>query len=415
MKSKIITWFKGILKKSEKYTETDMTYAVKGSFWIILANLGIFAVSFAKMIAFGRYASPEVYGTYNFIISMAGILSIFALSGISTSLVKAIAQNKDGTLLLAVKEKIKFGLIGSLFSFGASCWYLYNNNTTLWLGFLAVAIVLPFYNAFALYSSFWFGKKNFEKKGKYEFASAAITAVLVIATIMVTQNPAYMIIVLFGSNTILHGFFLLRTLKQKENNDVFLGAIGFGKHLTVMSAIGTVVDHIDKIILWKLFGPVQLATYAFAQIPVQYIQGIIPIGALALPKMGEKSVGSIKLGIIKKFKKLFLITIPATIVVILLAPYLYTLFIPQYMDSVPYFQLFALLILLSPFGLISTAITAEMRSRDLYIINTATPVLKIGLFLVLIPLFGVWGLVWAIVLTTVFSGLLSLFFFNKIV
>ncbi len=409
------SWIVDLLRKTEKYTETDMTYAVKGSFWIILANLGIFAISFAKMIAFGRYASPDVYGTYNFIISMAGILSIFALSGMSTSLVKAIAQNKDGTLALAVKEKIKFGLIGSLFSFGASCWYLYNGNTTLWLGFLAVAIFLPFYNAFALYSSFWFGKKNFEKKGKYEFAVVAITAVLVITTIILTQNPAYMIVVLFGSSTILYGFFFLRTLRQKSNDDVLPEAIGFGKHLTVMSAIGTVVAHIDKIILWKLFGPVQLATYAFAQMPVQYIQGIIPIGSLALPKMGEKSVGSMKVGIMKKFKKLFIITIPVTIVVILLAPYLYSLFIPQYMDSVPYFQLFALLILLSPFTLIGTAITAEMRSRDLYIINTATPVLKIVLFLVLIPLFGVWGLVWAVVLTELFSGFLSLYFFNKIV
>ncbi|MDD4062420.1 MAG: oligosaccharide flippase family protein [Candidatus Pacebacteria bacterium] len=409
------SWIVHLLRKTEKYTETDMVYAVKGSFWIILANLGIFAISFAKMIAFGRYASPDVYGTYNFIISMAGILSIFALSGMSTSLVKAIAQNKDGTLALAVKEKVKFGLIGSLLSFGASCWYLYNGNTTLWLGFLAVAIFLPFYNAFGLYSSFWFGKKNFEKKGKYEFTVAAITAVLVITTIILTQNPAYMIVVLFGSSTILYGFFFLRTLRQKSNDDVLPEAIGFGKHLTVMSAIGTVVAHIDKIILWKLFGPVQLATYAFAQMPVQYIQGIIPIGSLALPKMGEKSVGSMKVGITKKFKKLFIITIPVTIAVILLAPYLYSWFIPQYMDSVPYFQLFALLILLSPFGLLSTAITAEMRSRDLYIINTATPVLKIGLFLVLIPLFGVWGLVWAVVLTELFSGFLSLYFFNKIV
>lgn len=408
-------WIKDLLKKSEKYTETDMTYAVKGSFWIILANLGIFAISFAKMIAFGRYASPDVYGTYNFIISMAGILSIFTLSGMSTSLVKAIAQNKDGTLALAVKEKIKFGLIGSLLSFGASCWYLYNGNTTLWLGFLAVAIFLPFSNAFALYASFWFGKKNFEKKGKYEFTAAAITAVLVIATVMFTQNPAYMIIALFGSNACLYYFFFLRTLKQKSNDDVFPGAIGFGKHLTVMSAIGTVVAHIDKIILWKLFGPVQLATYAFAQMPVQYIQSIIPIGPLALPKMGEKSVASMKVGIMKKFKMLFLITIPVTIAVILVAPYLYSLFIPQYMDSVPYFQLFALLILLSPFALIGTAITAEMRSHDLYIINTATPVLKIGLFLALIPPFGVWGLVWAVVLAQIFNGFLSLYFFNKIV
>ena len=36
-----------------------------------------------------------------------------------------------------------------------------------------------------------------------------------------------------------------------------------------------------------------------------------------------------------------------------------------------------------------------MRTRELYIINTVNPIVKIALYVTLIPLYGIWGLVFA--------------------
>src|SRR3989338_3126996 len=102
------------LKWSERYTKTDMRYASMGMFWILLGKAGLSLISLATMTAFAHWLPKETYGTYQFIISLFGIAGIFTLSGISTALVGSIAQKKEGTLLAAVKEKIKWGSLGSL-------------------------------------------------------------------------------------------------------------------------------------------------------------------------------------------------------------------------------------------------------------------------------------------------------------
>ncbi len=413
-KMKIKNKFIKFLRWSEKYLETDMVYAVKGSFWIIFGKIGIFIISFIKMIAFGRYATPEVYGTYAFIISMAGILSIFSLPGIDTALVRAISLRKDGTLKLAVNERLKFSLLGSLASLIVAGWYFYNQNYLLGPAFLVVGLLLPAQNVFSIFINFWMGRKDFEKSSKYELLSAFLVALVVLPVIILTNSPIIIIVALFGSQAIFNYLLLLNTLKKKENEDVDKEAITFGKNLTVMGAIAMIAGQIDKVILWKFFGPVSLAMYSFAQMPIEKIQGAIPIASLALPKMGEKSIKEMKGGVMKKFKKLFFIFVPLTIAVILIAPIFYKIVLPQYIESIPYFQGFALLLLLSPFALLSTSFLSEMKKKELYIIQTISPLTKILLFLILIPFFGIWGVVTAILLSSFLGSMLSFYFFRKL-
>lgn len=403
------------LRWTEKFTETDMIYATKGSFWIIFGRVGLFLIAFLKMLVFGHWLDQGTYGIYSFIISMAGILAIFTLPGLGTSLIKAIAKKKDGTFPLAVKESIKYSLLGSLASLVAASWYLYNQNIELATAFLIIAIFLPFQGSFGLFATFWIARKDFERQNKYSLIIAIFSALATIPVIILTNNPVWIVLALFIFNSIFNGIFFFKTLKKKENNDIMPEAISFGKNLTIMGAIGHFAAHLDKIILWKFFGPVQLAIYSFALIPIQQIQGIIPISLLALPKIGEKGITTkMKKGLMKKFKKLFLISIPMAVVTFLAAPYFYKIILPQYIESIPYFQAFSFLIILSPFALLGSALIAEMKKREIYIIQITIPVLKILLFLVLIPFWGIWGVIAAIIIAQTIEGFFSLYFFLKI-
>ncbi len=402
------------LRWSEKYTETDMLYAVKGSFWIMFGKIGIFLIAFIKMLAFGRWLDQDAYGTYSFILSMISILAIFSLSGIETSLVKAIAKGKEGTFDLAVKERIKYSLFGSFASLVVASWYLYNQNIALASAFVAVALFLPFQSSFKTFSSFWIGKKDFERQGKYSLASGALVASVMIPVIIFSDNPVIIILAFLISHSVFEGIFYLKTSKQKVNNEVFKEAISFGKSLTVMGAINKFAQHVDKIILWKFFGPIQLAIYSFAQVPIQQVLGVIPITHLALPKIGERSAGDMKESIMNKFKKLFFLSVPLAVIGAVISPYFYKILLPQYIDSIPYFQAFCFLVALSPFALLGVTLVAEMKKREIYIIQISVPILKMLLFLSLIPFWGIWGVVIAILVAETFSGLLSLYFFLKL-
>ena len=403
-----------LLRSSEKYTETDMVYATKGSFWILAGRAAVFAIAFIKIIVLGRFLPQEEYGIYTFILSMVGILAIFSLPGINASLIRAIARKKEGTLKASAKERLKFSLIGSFASLSAAAWYFYNQNFLLATAFLVVALLLPFSHAFSIFPSFWRGRKDFRKSSGYEVFAALLVALVTIPTIILTDNPVLIIAALFGSQSLFYGIFLFKTYRQRRNDEILPQSINFGKSLSVMQAATLFVDNLDKIIIWKLFGPAFLAIYAFAQLPIEKIKAAIPIIPLALPKMGEKDIGEMKEGILKKFQKLFFISVPLTLFAILLAPLFYRIILPQYVDSVPYFQAFSLLLLFSPFLLLDAALVSEMRKKELYVVKIGAPLFRILLFLVLIPLFQIWGVIAAIIVSRLAEGIATFYFFRRL-
>ena len=79
LKRKIVDF----LKWTEKYTRTDMVYAVGVGFWWITGRIFSFLASFLILFFFARFAPKEVYGAYTYILSMAAIFGLFALVFIS--------------------------------------------------------------------------------------------------------------------------------------------------------------------------------------------------------------------------------------------------------------------------------------------------------------------------------------------
>jgi len=261
---------------------------------------------------------------------------------------------------------------------------------------------------------FWQGKKNFDIRAKSLMVINTLEAATFIPVLFFTNNIIIIFIAYFISRAIFRSLFFRFTLNKIKNQEIDKETLPFGKHLTLMQAIGLFAQQIDKIIIWQFLGPIPVAIYSFAQVPLQKIQGLIPISPLALPKLSEKSIKEIKKGIFKKFLKLFLVSIPLTAFLILIAPLIYKILFPQYIESIPYFQVLALTLVFLPFSLLSTSFVAEMRKKELYITSVISPILKIILFLILIPFYGIWGIIFAILITQVCSSALTLYFFKKI-
>jgi hypothetical protein len=97
------------LRWLQNYTKTDMVYVAQGSFWWILGRVFSFLASFLILMAFARFATKEVYGAYQYIISMSAIIGLILLPGLDTALIRSIAQKKEKTFFLCEKEKLKFG------------------------------------------------------------------------------------------------------------------------------------------------------------------------------------------------------------------------------------------------------------------------------------------------------------------
>jgi len=412
MKERIIKF----LKWSEKYTKTDMTYVAKGGFWLSFNKLGLLLASFITMVAFGNLLPAETYGVYQYIISAGVIAGVFSLLGISTAVIKSIARGKEGTFWAAAKTRLQWSLIGSFGLLVGAGWYFFAGNLVLAGGFMIAGLLMPGEKIFQMFSDFWNGRKNFKKRTQYTLAAVFLSLLVLVPVIYFTNNVLLILLAYFGSHVLFEGFFFFRTVQQAKNEEVDKDAIPFGKTLSLISAISTISGHIDKLIVWQFLGPVQVAVYSFAVLPINKVKGLVPVADLALPKLGESKIeGERKRGVMKKFLKLFLIFIPVAAVLALIAPYVYEVFFPQYLESIPYFQaLTALVAVGGPFSLLGAALVSEIKTKSLYIINIIYPVLKIILFVALIPFYGIWGMVWAMLLSEVVRDVSVIYFFKRI-
>lgn len=406
----------GFLRWSQKYTQTDMVYLTKNGLWWVFGKTFVFLITVAIMTAFAHWLPQKIYGNYQYILSIVAILSIFSLPGMNAALIRIVARGFDRMLYVIFKEKLRWGLMGSVICLIISGWYLFHQNFSLGISFLIAAFFLPFFNAFYLSFFFWQGKKRFDIFGKHLFFLNFLAALVLIPVIFITNNLVIIILAYFGSRSALRGIFFVFALKKAENQNETetKEVLSFGKHFTLSQSAEIFGKEIDKIIIWQIMGPIPMAIYAFAQLPISRIQQIIPVYSLALPKLSQKNIKEIKNKIFEKFIKLFFVFIPFAISFILIAPYIYKILFPAYLESIPYFQALALVLVLTPTHLLLASLIAEMKKKELSIIMWGTPLLKIVLFLILGPLYGIWGIILAILISQTFNSGLTLYFFRKI-
>lgn len=400
-----------LLRWSEKYTKTDMVYLAKGGFWQTFNRGMTFLIGFATMSVLSRGLIKETYGAYQYVLSIMGILGLTTLPAMGNALIRAVSKKREGMLAKATKKRFKWSVLGIIGSLLVAGWYLWQGNTVLGYSFLMTSFLFPLPRIFNNYSPFWMGRKRFDVNARHTVLINLMEALLFLPVIYFTDKLLLILGAYLVSRSIFRGIALKYALSKTENNKQDEETISYGKHLTAIQIINTIGGKIDKIFIWQLLGPAQVAIYSFAQLPVTKLKGIIPISALSLPKLSEKE--EIVTGnLLKKFFKMFLLTIPLALIAFFVMPYFYQIAFPDYSESIAYARALTFIIALAPFAFLQTTLLAEMKKRELYIIRIATPLLKIALFIILIPLYQVWGVIIATIASQLINGGLVFYFFK---
>ena len=406
-----------LLRKSEKYTKTDMVYLAKGGFWLTLGQIISSASAFLLAIAFANLLPKETYGEYKYILSILGILSIPTLSGMGTAVVQAVARGYEGSLSSALKIKIRWGLLSSLASLSLAGYYYFNGNTTLTFSFLIASIFLPFFDTLSVYTALLQGKKLFKISSRFRIISKAITTITIILAIFFSKNIIIILTTYLASYTILRLIFLNITFKKHvDNKNEDSSTISYGKHLSLMNVIGTVATQIDKVLVFHYLGATQLAIYAIAIAVPEQIKGILKnVSSLALPKFAEKKPEEITKTLYKKMLQMFVLLLLIVISYWFLAPFIFNLFFPKYLNSVFYSRIFSISLLLIAFiNLPNTYLRSQSKIKVLYKLNFLSSLLQILLLFIFIYLFGLWGVIFARISFRILLAILNLFFSYKI-
>jgi len=281
---------------------------------------------------------------------------------------------------------------------------------------LIAAIFSPFMDSFTLYGALLGGKKLFDISTKYRVITQIISVSILIATLFLTKNVFLILFAYFISYTSLRFIFLKITLKkislnQKEDPKT----LPYGKYLSLLDVIGTISNYLDRVLVFHYLGAIELAIYSFAIIPSEQIKGFLKVvHSLALPKFAQREKEEIKKTVFKKMVKFSFFIAIIVILYIILAPFLYKIIFPQYMDSVFCSQIFSISLITAIAILPTAALQAKMAKKQLYQLNIYSSLIQIAMLFLFIHFYGLLGVILARIIYRFINAVLLCFLIKKI-
>ena len=416
MLAKIKTKGYSLLHWSEKYLKTDMVYLVQGGFWLVFGQVISSLSVFLLAIAFANILPKEIYGIYKYILSMAAILGIFSLTGMNTAVSQAVSRGLEGVFKKSFWVQMKWALIMFFVSLAFGIYYFIQGNQTLAISFLIIGSFSPLLNSANTYAAFLNGKKDFKKITQYNVLSVTFSSLILLFTVLITEKPVLLILAYFISNTIANVFFYIKTLHVfKPNEKQSEETISYGKHLSLMNIISIIANYLDSVLIFHFLGAANLAIYSFAIAPPEQIKGLFKnISSLALPKFSENTKEEIKKTIFRKVIVLGLVITTVVLLYIMFAPLVYKIFFPKYLESIFYSQIYAISLIAIAVYLPSSALQAQMATKELYFFNFWTSLIQIILLIIFIYFWGILGAVISRILGRFINLIFSLILLKRI-
>ena len=408
MKNRLIA----LLRWSEKYTKTDMVYLAESGFWLQASSVFISLSSFLLYVVFGHVLSKEVYGTYQYLLSLGAIVGAFTMTGMSAAVVRAVARGFDGTFVTSIRTQLIWGIMPALGSWILGAYYLTHHNQTLGIGLLLIGVFVPISTTFNTFSAYLVAKKDFKSNFFYGLI-INLPYYLSVALVAISLKSA---LALLAANLISQaiGYYIAyrRTLRtHPPNKKVDASAARYGTHLSGVGILTTIMTQIDNVLVYHLLGAAPLALYSFATAVPDRLSIFKNIAMAAFPKYAIKTHHEMLTSMGRKIGMGIGVTAIIAVSYIMLAHLFFGIFFPRYLEVVPYSQIYVLIIIFSFSHLFTTALTAHGHTRELYLFNTIAPILTFASITTGILWWGLWGLIVGRIVGAAFCSFLALAFF----
>lgn len=386
-----------ILLWSQKYTKTDMHYVAGGSFWLSVNQTVNAILTLALIIGFANLLPKETYGTYRYILSLAGILNIFTLTGMNSAVMRGVAAGNNGVFIKSVKYQLRWNIFLFATFITLSSYYFFKENSVLAVSFLILGVFTPLTSAFNTFNSFLMGKKQFRLANVWGIFSTVVYVTGMFAILLLAPNVPYLIAAYAITIFLTTCFFYFLTLKKfrppAESDDV--DTIKYGRKLSFIAFLGPISSEIDKVVLAQFWGPAQLATYAFAMaIPSRIVPSLKKFMNIALPKFATKNSKELDSMLSFRIFQGMLVGSTVTILYILSTPFIFHYLLPQYMDGLLYSQLLSISFIFAlPTRYLGLLFESQKLSSHIFINTLINSSMAIILYVILGIYGGVIGLV----------------------
>jgi len=335
------------------------------------------------------------------------------------ALLRAIGNGKKNVIPGCFKESVYWSLPASIIAIIGGIYYLFQANFELGFSFIVIGVTNPLLTNLAISKVFFVAVGNF----KLNFLLSSLRSLTQIASIVLVLILSKNILLIVATyfivglivNYIIY-IYSLKILSVKPDKEYVEETVNYSKHLSLLGGVQLILNQLDQILMWHFVGPSALATYAMSFGPVKELRTVGEnINSMIFPKFANKTTEKLIHLLSFRVRQLFFIYVPILIIYLFSAPFLFKFFFPQYIDAVFYSQLLATVIILQPRAVLDLLILARGDIVDRYNITIPSQIIKIILFLVLIPLYGLIGGIIANILFEIAVALVMGFAYRKFI
>ncbi|HJV32686.1 MAG TPA: oligosaccharide flippase family protein, partial [Patescibacteria group bacterium] len=333
---------KRLLLWSQKYTRTDMVYLARGGFWVTLNSVIAALVSLALAVAFANLLPKETYGTYRFVLSIAGAFGFLALTGMNAAVTRSVARGHDGALPYAVRAQLRWNLLYTAVMAAGGAYYLARHGAvTLGVSLLVLGVLLPPSWAFATFSAFIAGKKDFKRGTQYSVLGTLLYFATMLAAILFGRTALWLVVAYGVGMCAVYALLYALTLRRYRPEAIDAAERvemeRYGKHLSLVNVLSMVAQQVDNIVVFKLIGPAELAVYAFANLMPERLKQFAKSGmGVIVPRLAEKDLKDVVKSLRLRCLQSLAVGTLLALLYIAVVPFVFRYLFPQYGTSVPY-------------------------------------------------------------------------------
>jgi O-antigen/teichoic acid export membrane protein len=386
---------RGLLTWLERLTKTDLSYLAAGGIWLTIDEVAGGLAALLLSIAFAHFLPKDVYGTYRFFVALFWTLTAFTMTGLPTAVSRAVAKGHEGAFRASFGFSFRWALPLSAIALCASAYYFLHADLNLGYGLLIIAALGPLMQGAYMWGSYCIGKKDFRMLATGGALFAFFPAFVLLGTMYFVKSPLALLFAYLGGSVII-GFLIAVYLfkRYKPNNEPDPELQNLGWHFSAMNLLGTIAQQVDKLVVFHYLGAVELAVYSLATALPEQVKNVLNgVSTLALPKFVARPFSEIKENF---WNRLWLFTgalVVAALVYMVIAPLAFNLLFPSYHEAIWYSQIYALSLIPIGSALPVTLLQAHKAKRELYIYNVLSPVFQIGALIILTSLYGLIGTV----------------------
>ena len=402
------------LKHLGQHLKLDLHYLAREGFWTTL-KFGIVTIgSILTTIAFGNLLPKETYGIYSYLLSLGSTLAFLTISGSSTAIIRSVARGYEEVANYAFNFQLRYNTIAGLVVLSSAIYYGYKGNWLFAGAMTILALAVPLSTSYFSYEPILIGSKNFKKLTQISVLTTSVNTAVIIGTIFITQNPLFLILNTTLTSLITN-YLVYKNVSSniKTNLPTQEQIAEFRRtsfNLTGAGLLSSAANYLDKILLFQVAGPANLAIYGFAIAGPEKLKGLIKNWiSTILPKLAQKSVEETRQIFYKRLIYLLLTGIALAMVYIIVAPFLFRLFLPKYISSVTYSQAYALSLAITPAMVyIGNIFNGLNLLRAVYISGIISQITRILIIVIMGLLFQTWGLVFGAIISSTINTLFNI-------